>query len=147
MEQIVRFGPVAHSWLLQLFNTCKVTNTISRAGKDPSSPKSFHLISLLCHLHKLYERIILNRLIPIIDPQLIPEQAGFRPGKSCTGQILNLTQHIEDGFERGSITGAVFVDLTAAYDTINHRRLIAKIYELTRDHHLITTIQMLLQNR
>ena len=158
-EQIVHFGPVAHSWLLQLFNTCKETNTIPRAwrqarvvailkpGKDPSSSKSFRPISLLCHLHKLYEQIILNRLIPIIDPQLISEQAGFRPGKSCIGQILNLTQHIEDGFERGSITSAVLVDLTAAYDTVNHRRLIAKIYELTRDHHLITTIQTLLQNR
>ena len=132
MEQIVCFGPVACSWLLQLFNTYKDTNTIPRAwrqarvvailkpGKDPSSPKSFRPISLSCHLHKLYKWIILNFLIPIIDPQLIPEQAGFRPGKSCTGQILNLTQLIENGFERGSITGAVFVDLTAAYDTVNH---------------------------
>ena len=89
-------------------------------------------------------QIILNRPIPIIDPQLIPEQAGFWPGKSCIGQIQNLTLYIEDGFERGCITGAVFVDLTAAYNTVNHRKLIAKIYELTRDHHLVTTIQKLL---
>lgn len=33
--------------------------------------------------------------------------------------MLNLTQHIEDGFERKEITGVAFVDLTAAYNTVN----------------------------
>ena len=62
-----------------------------------------------------------------VDAKLIPEHAGFRPGKSCTSQLLNLTEHIEDGYEKRLITGAVFVDLPAAYDTVNHRRLISKV--------------------
>ena len=61
-----------------------------KPGKDPSSPNSFRPISLLCHLYKLYERLTLNRLSPIIEHVLIPEQADFRPGKSCTAQVLNL---------------------------------------------------------
>ena len=32
---------------------------------------------------------------------------------------MNPTQHIEDGYQRGMITGAAFVDLSAAYDTVN----------------------------
>ena len=72
--------------------------------------------------------MILNRLLPIIDEKLIPVQAGFRPGRSCTGQILKLTQHIEDGFEKGMVTGAIFVDLSAAYDTINHRKTSTQIF-------------------
>ena len=64
--------------------------------------------------------MILNLLLPIIDKKLIPEQAGFRPGRSCTGQVLKLTQHIENCFEKGMVTGAIFVDLSAAYDTINY---------------------------
>ena len=62
---------------------------------------------------------MLIRLSPVVDEQLIPEQAGFRPGKSTTSQVLNLTQHIEDGFEEGLVCGVVFVDPSAAYDTIN----------------------------
>ena len=58
--------------------------------------------------------MILNRLLPIIDEKLIPEQAGFRPSRFRTGQILKLTQHIEDSFEKGMVTGAIFVDLSAA---------------------------------
>ena len=93
---------------------------------------------LLCHLYKLYERLILNRLSPIIEHVLIPEQAGFRPGKSCTAQVLNLTQIIEGGFETVKITGIVLVDLSAAYDTVNHRRLLEKGYNMTRDYRLMS---------
>ena len=78
---------------------------------------------------------------------LIPQQAGFRPGKSCCSQVLNLTQHIEDGFEFGQITAAAFVDLTAAYDTINHRRLRAKLVMLTDDVQLTKFIRTMLSNR
>ena len=85
-----------------------------KPGKDPSIPKNFRPISLLSHTYKLFERLLLNRIGPVIDELLIPEQAGFRPGKSTTSQVLNLTQYIEDGFEEGKVTGVVFVDLSAA---------------------------------
>ena len=91
--------------------------------------------------------MILNRLLPIIDEKLIPVQAGFRPGRSCTGQILKLTQHIEDGFEKGMVTGAIFVDLSAAYDTINHRKLLHKFLEITKDSSLTKFTQTMLRNR
>ena len=58
--------------------------------------------------------MVLNRVIPLLEQHLIKEQTDFLPGKSCTSQLLNLTQHIEDGYQRGMITGA-------AYDTVNHR--------------------------
>ena len=71
--------------------------------------------------YKLYERMILNRIAPTIEQHLIKEQAGIRPGKSCTSQLFNLTQHIEDGYQECMITGTSFVDLSAAYYTVNHR--------------------------
>ena len=61
---------------------------------------------------------------PTVDEQLSSDHAGFRPGKSCCGQVLNLIQFTEDSFENKLITGTVFVDLTAAYDTVNHRALL-----------------------
>ena len=76
----------------------------------------------------------------------LPEQTGFRSGKSCTAQVLNLTQYIEDGFETGKITGIVLVDLSAAYDTVNHRRLLEKVYNMTSDYHLMCMIRTLLEN-
>ena len=91
--------------------------------------------------------MILTRLQCKIEHKLIPQQVGFRPGKSCCSQVLNLTQHTEDGFELGQITGAAFIDLTAAYDTINHRRLLAKLVMLTNDVPLTMFIRTMLSNR
>jgi hypothetical protein len=69
--------------------------------------------------------------MPTINKKMISEQAGFRSGKSYTIQVLHPTQRIEYEFETKKITGAVFVDLCAAYDTINLRKLKRKVNELT----------------
>ena len=45
------------------------------------------------------------------------------------------------------ITGAVFVDLSAAYDTVNHRRLLSKVLEMTCDLHLTDLIRTMLESR
>ena len=105
---------------------------ILKSGKDSAIPKNYRPISLQCHTYnKLYERLILNRVSPLLEQHLIKQQADFRPGQSCTSQLHNLTQHIEDGYQRGMVTGAAFVDLSAAYDTVNHRILIQKLYNTT----------------
>ena len=118
-----------------------------KPGKDLSVAKRFRPISLLCHTYKLFERLILNRIAEHVGAKLIPEQAGFRPGKSCTSPLLNLTKHIEDGYEKRLITGAVFVDLSAAYDTVNYRRLLSKVLEMTSDVHLTDLIRTMLESR
>ena len=158
-EFLKNFGPDAIAWLLAFYNKCLSTTTIPKKwrrakvvallkpNKDPTSPKSYRPISLLCTTYKLYERLILNQISPTIEEHLTPDQAGFRPGRSCCGQVLNLTQFIEDGYETKQITGTVFVDLTAAYDTVNHRGLLLKIARMTKSRHLVNVIASLLQNR
>ena len=101
---------------------------ILKPGKDFATPKYYRPISLLCHTYKLYERLIMNRIAHTIEERLIKERAGVRPGKSCTSQLLNLTQHIEDGYQVGKITGTAFVDLSAAYDIVNHILLTQKLH-------------------
>ena len=118
-----------------------------KPNKDPTNPKSYRPISLLCTLYKLYERLILNRISNTVDNLLTPDQAGFRPGRSCCGQVLNLTQYIEDGFEQRQITGAVFVDLTAAYDTVNHRGLLLKLSKTLKNKTIVDIIRSLIENR
>ena len=158
-ELIKHFGERTRSWILDLMNNCVASSSIPKAwrktkvvallkpGKDPNNKKSYRPISLLSILYKLYERLILARIAPTIEEQLTPDQAGFRPGRSCCDQLLNLTQHIEDGFENKQITGAVFVDLTAAYDTVNHRILQLKIARMTRNKRIVEIFQSLLGNR
>ena len=87
------------------------------------------------------------RMSTTVEEQLTPDQAGFRPGRSTCGQLLNLTQYIEDGFEEKQITGTVFVDLTAAYDTVNHKILLLKVAKMTKNKKIVSILQSLLENR
>ena len=96
---------------------------------------------------KLYELLILMPISPLVDEKLTKGQAGFRPRRSCAGQLLNLTQHIEDGYKRKMLTGAAFVDLSAAYDTVQHRLMIRKLMDMTGDIDLCQVIRGLLSNR
>ena len=96
VEQLKHLGHRAHMWLHSML--------ILKLGKEASIPKSYRQTSLLCHTYKLYERLILNRITPTVKSHLIKEQACFRPGMSCTSHPLNLSQHIEDGYQNRMIT-------------------------------------------
>ena len=158
-EMILHFGPKTREWLRALYNNCAETKNLPKIwrkarvvallkpGKDPKLPGSYRPISLLCTLLKVYERLILTTMNDTIEDQLISDQAGFRAGKSCCGQVLNLTQYIEDGYEKGKITGTVFVDLSAAYDTINHRKLILKVAKMVNNSNTVGIIRSILVNR
>ena len=76
---------------------------------------------------QLLERITLHRITPKVEELLSEDEAGFRQGRSTCVQVTALTTYIENGFQRNMKTGAVFLDLTAAYDTIWHTGLLAKL--------------------
>ena len=97
--------------------------------------------------YKILERLIYARVKPLIDPLFPKEQAGFRRGKSTINQVVLLTQNIEDSFEAKKKTGAVFIDLTAAYDTVWHRGLTCKLLRLIPDKHMVKMIMELVRNR
>ena len=62
-------------------------------------------------------------------------------------QVVLLTQNIEDSFEAQKKAGAVFVDLTAAYDTVWHRGLTCKLLRLLPDKHMVRMIMELVRIR
>ena len=158
-EHLKHLGSRAHRWLYSMLNVCFTESRIPKVwrqskiiailkpNKDSGIPKSYIPISLVCHMYKLYERPIKNRIAPSVDRHLINEQAGFRHGESCCSRLLNLTQHIRHDYQRGMIAGAAFVDLYAAYDTVNYRVLIRKVYDFTHDIPLCRVIHNMLSGR
>ena len=93
------------------------------------------------------ERLIYARIKPIVDTLLPQEQTGFRRGRSTTDQVTLLTQQIEDSFSEKKKAGAVFVDLTAAYDTVWHRGLTCKLLRMLPVRHIVSFMKELVRNR
>ena len=75
------------SWSSHSFPSIWKTSSIipiHKVGKPLDSPASFWPISLTSCVSKLFERIILSRLLFFLESNSIlsPRQAGFRPGRS-----------------------------------------------------------------
>ena len=115
---------------------------IPKPAKPVGEPKSYRPISLLCVPYK----ILYARVEPLIDLLLSKEQYGFRRGKSTVDQVVLLTQNIEDSFKAKKKAGGVFINLTAAYDTVWHRGLTCKLLRLLPDKHMVRMIMELVQN-
>ena len=83
------------SWSLHFFLSIWKTSSIiliHKMGKSLDSPAFFLPISLTSCVSKLFERIILSRLLSFLESNFIlsPHQAGFRPGRSTLDQIMFL---------------------------------------------------------
>ena len=100
-------------------------------GKPLDSPASFRHVSLTSCVSKLFERIILSRLLFFLESNSIlsSRQAGFRPGRSTLDQILYFSQSISDGFNKprpGSRT-ILSIDFSKAFDSVWHPALFHKL--------------------
>ena len=115
--------------------------------KPVGDPKSYQPIFLLCVPYKILKRLIYSRVEPLINLLLSKEQDGFRRGKSTVDQVVLLTQNVEDSFEAKKKDDTVFVDLTAAYDTVWHRGLTCKLLRLLPDKHMVKMIMKLVRNQ
>ena len=105
---------------------------IHKMGMPLDSLASFRPISLTSCVSKLFERIILSRLLFFVESNSIlsPRQAGFRPGRSTLDQILYLSQSISDGFNKprpGSRTILSTIDFSKAFDSVWHPALFHKL--------------------
>lgn len=89
--------------------------------------------------------MIMGRIAPIVEGQLTDDQRGFYPGHSCCGKVANLTQYvnIELNTETCNIIRSVFVDLSAAYDTMNHHAFLLKLAIILRNGEMAQVISVL----
>lgn len=120
---------------------------ILKPGKDGTDAAHFRPISLLSVTYKMLERLILNRIEPIINKVVPQTQTGFRHHRGCAEQVAALTTFIESGFQRNLKTNVIFVDLTAAYDTIWRNGLIFKLCKVVKCSKIVTLINNMLSNR
>ena len=98
-------------------------------SKDPLESTNYRPISLLLTISKLLEKIVYTRTYEFLEQtnQIYPSQYGFRSSHSCEHAISELVSEILKSREEGLYTLSLFIDLSKAFDTIEHTVLIKKL--------------------
>ena len=118
-------------------------------GGDEKDLENYRPISVLPCFSKILERIMYNRLYNhlIKNNILYSKQFGFQKGHSTEYAIIQLIDQINNNFENNEFTIGVFIDLSKAFDTVDHRILLKKLIHYGVNGNNIRWFESYLTNR
>ena len=129
-------GPVLHSKLHELLVCCRFQGklpsdrcntdivTLYKNKGEKSDCSKYQGITLLFIAGKILASVLLNRLVPTITEDHLPEtQCGFKANRGTTDMAFVLRHLQEKCREQNKGLYVVFVDLTKVFDTVSRKGL------------------------
>ena len=96
--------------------------------EDSTLTRNYRPVSVLPTVSKIFERLMQKQIISYIDRFLSPYMCGYRKGYSTQTALLSLIERWKITLDKKGFVGAILMDLSKAFDTINHELLIAKLH-------------------
>ena len=112
-----------------ILKKAQVLPLLKKPNLDPTFPTNYRPISNLSTMSKLLERLLLSRLRPHIttSSNFSSFQSAYRPGFSTETALLHIFNNLSDICGKGNCAVMVGLDLSAAFDTINHQLLLERL--------------------
>jgi hypothetical protein len=94
-----------------------------------SCVNNYRPIALLSVFDKILEKLMYKRLISYIENKniLFKNQFGFRSNHSTIQAVLSITDKIQQAIENKKYSCGIFLDLSKAFDTVDHVILLQKL--------------------
>jgi hypothetical protein len=110
---------------------------------------NYRPVSLTSVVCKMMESIIRDQTMSFMKENdiICEEQHGFRPGRSCVTQLLEIMDIWTQMFEEGDGIDVVYLDFRKAFDSVPHQRLMMKLRSHGIDGNLLKWIESFLLNR
>lgn len=109
--------------------------------------RNYRGISALCAVSKLFEVIVLEFIKFNCCNLIANEQHGFMPKRSTSSNLVTYTTFILRAMEQRKQVDALYTDLSAAFDKINHKIAIAKLQRLGFNGSLLSWLSSYLSKR
>ena len=98
-------------------------------------------------LAKIFERLIHQQLSECSSCLFSPLLRGFRQRYNTQHVLLNLLQSCKSSIDKKGLAGAVFMDLSKAFDFVNHSLLLANLNAYGLNSDALQFIRSYLMNR
>lgn len=111
------------------FKEAFITPIVKKPGLDVNDVASYRPISNLTVVSKVLERLAAHQLMDYLKASdLLPSmQSGFRPGHSTETAVLRVLADILQAVDCGDVAALVLLDLSAAFDTVDHSILLQRL--------------------
>ena len=114
---------------------------------EPIYKENYRPISCLPAGSKIFERIMHNQIASYMDTYLSPYLCGYRKGYCAQYAIMTLLEKWRISLDKNGYGGAILMDLSKAFDTLNHELLVAKLHAYGFTHSALSLIYSYLSNR
>ena len=115
--------------------------------KDKTFVENYRPVSVLPTVSKIFERIMQKQISDYIGKFLSPFLCGYRKGFSTQYALLTLIERWKFCLDKQGFAGALLMDLSKAFDTINHELLIAKLHAYGFSTDVLKVLLSYLQDR
>ena len=89
--------------------------------------KNYRPVSILPVVSKIFERIMQKQITCYVEKYLSPYLCGYRKGYNTQYALALMIEKWKLSLDNSGYAAAVFMDLSKAFDTLNHELLIAKL--------------------
>ena len=116
-------GIVPESW-----KTANVTPIFKKG--DKRDPSNYRPVSLTSTIGKIMEKIIRDHINKHMQLNKLysPHQHGFRKGRSCSTQLLEVTEDWTKLLDEDNSVDCIYLDYKKAFDSVPHQRLMIKLH-------------------
>lgn len=94
---------------------------------NKSEVTNYRPICIMSTLPKLFESLVLDKLISRINRTISPLQHGFIKGRSTLSNLILYTNDIVNALNASHQTDSIYTDFSKAFDKVNHKILIHKL--------------------
>ena len=106
-----------------------VRPVVKDASADKNVLSNYRPISNLCFLSKFLEKCVLKQLLHHLDSNMLFNkfQSAYRRFHSCETAMAKITNDMLINLDNGSNTFLIFLDLSAAFDLVDHSILLKRL--------------------